>query len=101
MDEDRCARCNRGFGADEPTMDGWCASCRQGLIRGATWRAWIPAVVVAVLYGWLLVWSGLIESPALVFFLALGAVLAFAAYKVGRRVFFDVLRGRATGDETT
>ena len=32
------------------------------------------------------------------FWLAVGAVLAFVAYKVGHRVMFDVLRGRATGD---
>ena len=61
------------------------------------WRG-SPAVVVAALYLWLIAWSGLLESPMMAFWLVLGAVLAFVAYKVGRRVFFDVLRGRATGD---
>jgi hypothetical protein len=99
MEPRRCARCRRPLPADAPEGMEECDACRQGLIRGAALRAWIPAVAVAVLYLWLLWWSGLVESPALVFFLALGAVLAFVAYKVGRRVFFDVLRGRATGDD--
>lgn len=95
----RCQRCHRDLGPDAPPDAEWCDACRQGLIGGATRRAWIPALVVAGLYLWLLVWSGLVESPALVFFLALGVALSFVAYRVGRRVFFDVLRGRATGDE--
>lgn len=99
MGDARCARCHRGLAPDAAPDAEWCEACRRELIRGATRRAWIPALVLAGLYLWLLVWSGLIESPALVFFLALGAALTFAAYKVGRRVFFDVLRGRATGDE--
>jgi hypothetical protein len=99
MADARCARCHRDLPPDTSPDAEWCEACRQGLIRGATQRAWMLAAVMAALFLWLLVWSGLMESPALVFFLALGAALAFVAYKVGRRVFFDVLRGRATGDE--
>lgn len=99
MEARRCTRCRRPLAADAPEDAEECAACRQGLIRGAGTRAWIAAGVVAVLYLWLLWWSGLVGSPWLVFFLALGAVLAFVAFKVARRVFFDVLRGRATGDE--
>ena len=35
-------------------------------------------------------------APA--FWMALGAVLVFVTYKVARRVLFDLLRGRTTGD---
>ena len=93
-----CARCGRHVAGEKPDDERWCAACRQALIARSGKLAWIPAVVVAALYLWLIAWSGLLESPMMAFWLVLGAVLAFVAYKVGRRVFFDVLRGRATGD---
>lgn len=98
MEASRCARC-RGPLPDEHPDAELCAACRRETIRGAAARAWIPTAVVAALFVWLLWWSGLVESPALIFFVALGAALAFVTYKVSRRVFFDVLRGRATGDD--
>lgn len=91
----RCGRLVRGEKADEA---GWCTACRRELIRRSGQYAWAWALVAALLYGWLVWWSGLLESPLMAFWLAVGAVLAFAAYKVGHRVMFDVLRGRATGD---
>lgn len=99
MDERRCARCGRALAADAPADADLCAACREATIGGAARRAWIPTVAIALLYAWLLWWSGLIGSPALIFFVALGAVIAFVVYKVSRRVLFDVLRGRATGDD--
>lgn len=93
-----CARCGRNVKGEKPDDARWCTSCRQQLIARAARLAWIPAVVVAALYLWLIAWSGLLESPMMAFWLVLGAVLGFVAFKVGRRVFFDVLRGRATGD---
>ena len=93
-----CARCGRHVEGEKADDARWCASCRRALIARAARLAWIPAGVVAALYLWLIAWSGLLESPMLAFWLVLGAVLAFVAFKVGRRVFFDVLRGRATGD---
>lgn len=93
-----CARCKRHVEGEKADDARWCAKCRQGLIDRAARLAWIPAGVVAALYLWLIAWSGLLESPMMAFWLVLGAVLAFVAFKVGRRVFFDVLRGRATGD---
>lgn len=93
-----CRSCGRRFEGQRPDDAGWCAGCRTELIRRSTRLAYLPAVVVALLYLWLLAWSGLLESPLMAFWLAVGAVLAFVAYKVGRRVFFDVLRGRPTGD---
>jgi hypothetical protein len=93
-----CAQCGRNVKGEKPDDAKWCASCRQQLIARSARLAWIPAGVVAALYLWLIAWSELLESPMMAFWLVFGAVLAFAAFKVGRRVFFDVLRGRATGD---
>jgi uncharacterized membrane protein len=93
-----CARCGRRVEGERPDDARWCAACRRSLISRSSRLAWIPALVVAGLYLWLMAWSGLLESPMLAFWLVLGTVLAFVAYKVGRRVLFDVLRGRATGD---
>jgi hypothetical protein len=94
-----CARCRRSLGADAADEAGWCDACRRGLIRRAAGWSVPPTLVVGALYGWLLVWSGLVESPALVFFLALGVVVMLVTYKVSRRILFDLLRGRATGDD--
>ena len=93
-----CARCGKHVRGERPDDARWCGACRQELIARSARLAWIPAVVVAVLYLALLMRSGLLESPMMAFWLVLGAVLAFVAFKVGRRVFFDVPRGRATGD---
>ncbi|HEX2081486.1 MAG TPA: hypothetical protein VHG08_27530 [Longimicrobium sp.] len=93
-----CAQCGKRVRGEKPDDARWCAACRRELIARAARLAWVPAVVVALLYLGLLLWSGLLESPMMAFWLALGAVLALVAFKVGRRVFFDVLRGRATGD---
>jgi uncharacterized membrane protein len=96
-----CTHCGRRVQGEKPDSEGRCAACRRAHIHRATRLAWVPAVVVAALYLWLIAWSGLLESPMMAFWLVLGAVLGFVAYKVARRVFFDVLRGRATGDRST
>ena len=92
-----CSQCGRRVEGEKPDDAGWCTACRRALISRAQRLAWIPAVVVAVLYLWLIAWFGLIESPMMAFWLVLGGVLAFVAFKVGRRVFFDLRRARATG----
>lgn len=94
-----CSQCGRRVEGEKPDDARWCAACRRSLISRAQRLAWIPAVVVAALYLWLIAWFGLIESPMMAFWLVLGAVLGFVAFKVGRRVFFDLLRGRATGEK--
>lgn len=92
-----CRKCGRMVRGQKPDDARWCEACRRSLIRSATRRSWIPAAVVAVLYLWLLGWSGLLESPLSAVWLALGALFTFVAYKVARRVWFDVLRGRGDG----
>ncbi|HEX6037537.1 MAG TPA: hypothetical protein VFZ20_05850, partial [Longimicrobium sp.] len=93
-----CRKCGRSVQGEKPDDARWCEACRRALIHSATRRSWLPAAVVAVLYLWLLWWSGLLESPLSVVWLVLGALFTFVAYKVARRVWFDVLRGRSTGE---
>ena len=96
-----CTQCGRSVRSEKPDSEGRCAACRKQHIARSTRLAMVPAAVVAVLYLWLIAWSGLLESPMMAFWLVLGAVLAFVAFKIGRRVFFDVLRGRVTGRRDT
>ena len=91
-----CRRCGRA--PDEGKLDAeeWCAECRAGVVKRATPVAFAAAVLFAVLYLVALTWTGALESTNfLVFWLALGALLAFGTYKVVRRVAFDVIRSRA------
>jgi fatty acid desaturase len=88
-----CPVCGRPHDATDP--EGPCPNCRKEIVRSSARWAMIPAALVALAYGWLLVWSGLVASPFLIVWLAFGAVLAFIAYKVGHRVAFDAVRVRA------
>ncbi|HEU0016087.1 MAG TPA: hypothetical protein VFQ45_20585, partial [Longimicrobium sp.] len=91
-----CPVCGKTVEREKPDNAGWCSQCRERLVRRSGRLAWIPALVVGALYAWLLVWSGLAGTTLLVAWVALGVVLAWVAYKVGHRVFFDVLRGRTS-----
>lgn len=91
-----CTLCGSRKEGEKPDDAGRCASCRGHLIRRSGAWALLPALVVAAGYLWLVFAFELIESPAMIFFLALGAGLSFAAYKVGRRVAFDMLVTRGT-----
>jgi hypothetical protein len=93
-----CSKCGRHVRGEKADAVGWCESCRKELIRQSTQRAYLPAAVVAAAYLWLLWWSGLLETPLAAVWLAVGALFTFVVYKVARRVFFDLLRGRPTGD---
>lgn len=93
-----CSKCGRSIRGQKADDEGWCAACRAELIRQSTRRAYLPAAAVAAAFLWLLWWSGLLESPLMAFWVALGGVLTFVVYKVARRVLFELLRGRTTGD---
>ena len=93
-----CSKCGKHFRGHKADDAGWCEACRADLIRRSTRQAYLPTAVVAAAFLWLLWWSRLLESPLMAFWVALGAVLTFVAYKVARRVLFDLLRGRAAGD---
>lgn len=91
-----CRRCKRPFAEGEaPDPHGWCQRCFREVVRASTGIAVLPGIVVGLLYGWLLLHFGLTESRFVIVFLALGAVLAWLAFKVARRVAFDVIRSRA------
>lgn len=90
-----CRECGREI---EGKLDphGWCAECRRRVVRRATPLAVAAAVAVAALYlaglGRL---GALASTNFLIFWLVLGALLAFGTYKVVRRIAFDVIRARA------
>ncbi len=91
-----CRQCAREPAEGKTDAEGWCAECRAGVVRRATPTAFAVAVAFAVLYLVVLWWTGALESTNFaVFWLALGALLAFGTYKVARRVAFDVIRSRA------
>lgn len=92
-----CRICGREFGEHEkPDANGWCARCRALLVTRSTRLAWVPAILVAVLFYALVAWAGLLGSRFLVVWLALGLGLAWVAFKIARRVAFDVIRTRMT-----
>ena len=88
-----CRNCGRMYPPGELT-GGWCAECRAEVVRRATLPARVSAAVFAALLVALLVWLGGFESRFLVLWLALSALATFAAYKVARRVAFEVVRAR-------
>jgi hypothetical protein len=93
-----CSKCGRNVMGQKADDAGWCEQCRARLIHDSTQQAYLPAAVVGAAYLALLWWSGLLETPLAAVWLVLGAVFTFVAYKVARRVLFDLLRGRPTGD---
>ena len=91
---DVCRNCGRAFGEAGPDSHGWCERCRGVVVRRATTLAVLPTVVVAGLYLWLLSAWGMFDSRFVIVWLAIGAALAWVAFKVARRVLFDVVKSR-------
>ena len=54
----------------------------------------LPALVVLAAYLWVIDHFGLWQSTFLVIWIVLGVALAWVAFKVARRVLFDVVRAR-------
>lgn len=91
-----CRQCGREPADGRTDAAGWCDACRAGVVRRATPLALAAAAAFSVAYLAVLGWTGALHSTNfVVFWLALGALLAFGTYKVARRVAFDVLRARA------
>ncbi|HET6765507.1 MAG TPA: hypothetical protein VFH27_17625 [Longimicrobiaceae bacterium] len=88
-----CANCGRQRPPGE-LHGGWCDVCRAEVVRRATLPARLAAGAFALLLLALLVWMGGLESRFLVMWLALLCLAVFAAYKVARRVAFEVVRSR-------
>lgn len=89
-----CRNCGRRIEDEKPDPHGFCHACRAEVVRRSTRWAVVPALAVAALYVWLLSWGGLFGSRFVIVFVALGAALAWVAFKVARRVLFDVIRNR-------
>jgi hypothetical protein len=90
-----CRNCGREIEDGKLDQEGWCAQCRGEVIRRATWPAVGLAVLVGVLHLAAMAWAGGFASVFMIFWLALGAALSYVAFKVGRRVAFEVIRARA------
>lgn len=90
-----CRKCGRAVAAGEVDRNGWCKACRVAVVRRSSWWAVLPAAVVAAAYFWVVDYFGLFQSTFLMVFIAIGAALAYVAWKVARRVLFDVIRIRA------
>ncbi|MET0399947.1 MAG: hypothetical protein ABW277_24370 [Longimicrobiaceae bacterium] len=91
-----CRQCGREPAEGKTDAAGWCEECRAGVVRRATPLALAAAAAFSVAYLLALWWTGALHSTNfVVFWLAVGALLAFGTYKVARRVAFDVIRSRA------
>jgi hypothetical protein len=89
-----CRNCGRLRTGEKPDNAGWCAACRAEVVRRATLPAWAATLLFAGLEAVVLWWSGAFLSRFLVMWLALAALAAFAAFKVARRVAFEIIRSR-------
>ena len=96
-----CRHCGRHIDGETPDPHGWCKACRGSVVRRSGAWAVFPAVFVLVLYVGLLSRFGLFQSTFLVVWIALGIALAYVAFKVARRVLFDVIRNRAAKKPAT
>jgi hypothetical protein len=88
-----CARCGRTFPAGKLDNSGWCAECRETIVRRATLAARAAVVVLAVLL--IVVFAVIRASPQLLILwivLVLGA--CFVLFNVVRRVTFEIFRAR-------
>ena len=89
-----CRNCGRTVAGEKPDANGLCQACRAEVVRRSTALAVLPALVVAALYVWLLSFFDMWESRFVVLWIVLGFALAYFAFKVARRVLFDVVRSR-------
>jgi uncharacterized membrane protein len=64
------------------------------LVRRSSLLAIVPALVVLAIYLWVIGHFGLWQSTFVIVWIVLGAALAWVAFKIARRVLFDVVRAR-------
>jgi F0F1-type ATP synthase assembly protein I len=89
-----CRQCGEEVKDETADRRGWCKACRRKVVRRAGGLAVIPAVLVAAGYTYLLDYFDLFKSNFMIIFIALGVALAYVAFKIARRVLFDVIRAR-------
>ena len=97
-----CRNCGHRLTTNEPPDHaGWCRACRGVVVKRSSAWAIVPAVVVVAAYLWMLNYFGLFKSVFVIVWIALGAALGWVAFKVARRVLFEVIRGRGVKPPTT
>jgi len=90
-----CRQCSdKVMTGETPDRRGWCKACRRKVVRRAGGLAVIPAVLVAAGYFWMIDRFDLFKSNFLIIWIALGLALGYVAFKIARRVLFDVIRAR-------
>ena len=89
-----CRQCGDGIKGETADRRGWCKACRRKVVRRAGWLAVPAALLVALGYLSLINYFDLFRSKFMIIFLALGVALAYVAFKIARRVLFDVVRAR-------
>jgi uncharacterized membrane protein len=96
-----CRNCGHHLHTEAPDNHGWCKGCRDMLVRRSGTWAIIPTLLVLAGYAYLLSYFGLFNSVFVIVWIALGAALGWVAFKVARRVLFDVIRGRGVHPPST
>jgi len=89
-----CRQCGDDVKGETADRRGWCKACRRKVVRRAGALAVMPALLMAVGYFYLIDYFDLFKSNFLIIWIALGAALTYVAFKIARRVFFDVVRAR-------
>lgn len=87
--------------AAAPDHHGWCKGCRAVVVKRSSAWALIPAVLLVAAYVWMLGYFGLFDSMFVIVWIALGLGLGWVAFKVARRVLFDVIRNRGVKPPST
>jgi membrane-associated phospholipid phosphatase len=90
-----CRRCGAAVGVEGADALGWCSRCRGEVVKRSTTWSVLPALLVGLLYAWLLSYFGMLHSSFVIVWLALGVGLAWVSFKIARRVWFEVFRSRA------
>jgi hypothetical protein len=91
-----CRECGKTLRGESADRRGWCRACRAAIVRRSGAWAVVPAVLLAAGYLWLIDHFDLFRSNFLIVWIALGVGLTWLAFKIARRVLFDVFRGRAS-----
>ncbi|HET7461463.1 MAG TPA: hypothetical protein VFJ82_09440 [Longimicrobium sp.] len=90
----KCRNCGHQVTGEAADHHGWCKGCRGVVVKRSSVLAVIPALLVVALYLWVLGYFGLFDSAFIIVWIALGVGLTWIAFKVARRVLFDVIRSR-------
>jgi len=89
-----CRHCGDDVKGETADRRGWCKACRRMVVRRAGGLAVIPAILLASGYFWLIDRFDMFKSNFMMIWIALGVALAYVAFKIARRVLFDVIRAR-------